>query len=186
MCLFFISPNINVTRRCRLRLGGAEMLSGQLVVSWVYCHLIITVPWLCFGNKQLMKKQPAKRALKGNLKLARWQRKKCSRRDCLGARNFLIRNRNVCWLGCAGCGPLLPSNRNQIGKMITQSWNPLKTWNFFDEVRQSSEKVETVILRLKNTTYLTFTDMCLRRVSFLHWLLIACHLLVRLKWPSRL
>lgn len=36
-------------------LGGAEMLLGQLLVSSVYCHIVITVLRLCFGNEQLMK-----------------------------------------------------------------------------------------------------------------------------------
>lgn len=37
------------------RLGGAEMLLGQMLVSLVYCQIIITVLWLCFGNRQPMK-----------------------------------------------------------------------------------------------------------------------------------
>lgn len=30
-------------------------VAGQLLVSSVYCRIIITVLWLCFGNRQLMK-----------------------------------------------------------------------------------------------------------------------------------
>lgn len=51
--IFFIKKR--VIQCCSLKLGGAEMLSGQLLVSLVYCHIIITVLWLCFGNRQLMK-----------------------------------------------------------------------------------------------------------------------------------
>lgn len=50
--VFFINVS---THCCRLRLGGAAMLLGQLLVRAVYCRIVITVLWLCFGNKQLMK-----------------------------------------------------------------------------------------------------------------------------------
>lgn len=51
----FFFFKIRIIQCSSLKLGGAEMLSGQLLVSLVYCHIIITVLWLCFGNRQLMK-----------------------------------------------------------------------------------------------------------------------------------
>lgn len=89
----------------------------------------------------------------------------------LGARNVLIRNRNVSW-GCVGCRPLLQLNRNQIGKMITRIWNPLKMWNFFDEVWQTEAqkwrkrsychwKCTFFFFFETRSTTLTFTNICL-------------------------